>query len=86
MPSKLEEAGISWVILGAQTKPTIHPKLEDMENILSAAYKADIPVFLKDNLPKTLPVSRLFYQVEKRLGTGAVFKLPLKLRQELLNG
>lgn len=44
--------GISWVIIGAQTpysKKTT-PRLEWVKDIVDAADKAGIPVFLKDNL------------------------------------
>ncbi len=50
MPNKLEEAGISWVIIGAQTKPTVYPKIEWVREIVEAADKAGVKVFLKDNL------------------------------------
>lgn len=50
MPNKLEEAGISWVILGSQTKPYKPPKVEWVAEIVRAADKAGIPIFLKDNL------------------------------------
>jgi len=41
---------LDWIIIGAQTKPTVMPELEWVNEILSAANKASIPVFLKDNL------------------------------------
>lgn len=47
---KLQEAGISWLIIGAQTKPYKPPKIEWVQEIVRAADKAGIPVFLKDNL------------------------------------
>jgi len=42
--------GISWVIIGAQTKPYTPPKIEWVREIVEACDKAGIPVFLKDNL------------------------------------
>ncbi len=43
--------GISWIILGSQTRPTVSPKIEWVQEILVAAHNAgDLPVFLKDNL------------------------------------
>lgn len=39
-----------WVIIGAQTKPTILPKLEWIEEIILAADKTGLPIFLKNNL------------------------------------
>ena len=50
MPNKLEEAGISWLIIGAQTKPTVYPKIEWVGEIVEAADKVGVKVFLKDNL------------------------------------
>ena len=41
---------ISWLIIGAQTKPYKPPKIEWVEEIIGAADKAGIPVFCKDNL------------------------------------
>ena len=41
---------LDWVIIGAQTKPTVYPKIEWVEEIVRACDKAGIPVFLKDNL------------------------------------
>ena len=43
-----------WVIIGAQTKPTIMPKLEWVEEIVEAADRAGIPVFFKDSLKPLL--------------------------------
>lgn len=47
-----------WLILGSQTKPYKPPKIEGVQEIVSSADKANIPVFLKDNLKtafNTLP-------------------------------
>ena len=41
---------VDWVIIGAQTKPTVYPKIEWVREIVQAADKAGIPVFLKNNL------------------------------------
>ena len=41
---------VSWLILGAQTKPYIAPKVEWVREIVEAADRAGIPVFLKDSL------------------------------------
>ena len=54
MPNKLEEAGISWVILGSQTKPYKPPKIEWVQGILVACHNAGIPVFMKNNLQPLL--------------------------------
>ena len=41
---------ISWVIIGAQTKPYKPPKVEWVQEIIRACDKVGIPVFLKENL------------------------------------
>jgi len=50
----LHDAGIKWVIIGSQTKPTIMPKIEWVKEIVEAADKANVSVFLKDSLYKLL--------------------------------
>ena len=49
-PLDLVKSGIGWVIIGSQTKPYKPPKIEWVQEIVEAADKAGIPVFLKDNL------------------------------------
>jgi len=46
--------GISWVIIGAQSNPTVFPKIEWILDITNAADKAGIPVFIKNNLKPML--------------------------------
>lgn len=41
---------VDWVIIGAQSKPTIMPKIEWVQEIVQVCDKAGIPVFLKDSL------------------------------------
>lgn len=41
---------LNWLIIGSQTKPYKPPKIEWVEEIVRAADRAGIPVFLKDNL------------------------------------
>jgi len=41
---------INWVVIGAQTTPKKLPQWEWVEDIIKAADRAGIPVFLKDNL------------------------------------
>ncbi len=54
-PQFLKDAGITWLIIGAQTKPTVMPKLEWVrEIVVAAADAAWIPVFLKDSLDNLL--------------------------------
>jgi protein gp37 len=43
-------SGISWVVIGAQTHPTVKPKPAWVKEIITACDSAGIPVFLKDNL------------------------------------
>ena len=58
-----------WVIIGAQTKPTVMPKIEWVQEILVAAHNAGIPVFMKDNLQPL---------IDNSIGWGG-----WKLRQEM---
>ncbi len=54
--SKLKDAGISWIIIGQCTPVSIktQPKIEWIQEIVEAADKAKIDVFLKDNLKPLL--------------------------------
>lgn len=49
---RLVYCGINWLIIGSQTKPTVMPKIEWVQEIVEACDKAGIPVFLKNNLEK----------------------------------
>ena len=44
------QAGVSWLIIGAQTKPLRLPELEAVRGIEAAAKREGIAVFLKNNL------------------------------------
>ena len=83
--NKLEEAGISWVILGSQTKPYKPPKIEWVQEIVESCDKAGIPVFLKDNLKPLLATNGLqdncFW--EDCRDEGGFEPLHMKLRQEM---
>jgi len=46
----LKDTGVNWVIIGAQTKPYKPPKIEWVEEIVTACDKAGVKVFLKNNL------------------------------------
>jgi protein gp37 len=48
--SVISKSFFDWLIIGAQTKPYKPPKIEWVKEIVSAADKAGVPVFLKDNL------------------------------------
>ncbi len=50
----LHLAGIRWLIIGAQTKPYKPPKIEWVKEIVAAADKAGVKVFLKDSLKPLL--------------------------------
>jgi len=56
---------VNQVIIGAQTKPYKPPKIEWVQEIVEAADKAGVPVFLKDNLEPLLPKEQPFYSVKK---------------------
>jgi len=44
----------TWVIIGAQSKPTVYPKFEWIKEIVEAADDAKLPIFMKDNLKPLL--------------------------------
>src|SRR4030042_1904882 len=76
-----KRANINWLIIGAQTKPAVYPKLEWVQGIVEAADKAGIPVFLKDNLMPLL-TSKLHGQGGIESHNFWAFK-EFKLRQEM---
>jgi len=63
---------INWLVIGAQTKPYKPPKIEWVEEIVEAAGKASVPVFLKDNLNFIIPEQDPLFR-----------KAPHILRQEM---
>jgi len=48
--TKLKSAGITWCIVGAQTRPTVWPSKYWIGEIIKACSEISVPVFLKDNL------------------------------------
>lgn len=46
--------GIDWLIIGAQTQPYRPPRIEWVQEIVEAADRAGVPVWLKDNLDPIL--------------------------------
>lgn len=73
----MRNAGINWVIIGAQTKPSVQPELPWVEDLINAADNAGAEVFLKPSLGwplYTADGSRPYYRQES--GTWA-------LRQEI---
>lgn len=80
LPEALTLAGISLVIIGAQTRPTVLPKIEWVEELVLACDKVGVKVFLKNNL---MPLFSGGYYNK----TGKLTILPMhKLRQELPDG
>ncbi len=75
-PGQLERFGLDWVIIGAQTKPYKPPKIEWVREIVDAADRAGIPVFLKDSL---IPLIKPLMRVHNMSWFGNVFGL----RQEM---
>jgi len=87
MTNKLQEAGISWLILGSQTKPYRPPRIEWVKEIVEACDKAGIPVFLKDNLEPLLRGHTLL-ELEGLIKTtkGQDGRYTWRVRQELPKG
>jgi len=71
---------INWVIIGAQTRPTVYPKIEWVREIVEACDRARIPVFLKDNLDPLLGQDHRF---KRWLGKDNEENTIVGLRQEL---
>lgn len=74
----LKVSGINWLIIGAQTKPYIAPKVEWVREIVKAADKAGIPVFLKESLNDIAPLNGS-HEPFLRYGPAG----ELRLRQEM---
>lgn len=53
-----ESGGINWLILGSRTQPIRHPPREWVDEIISAADKAGIPVFVKDPMASHFGIDR----------------------------
>ena len=76
--NSLKRAGINWLIIGGQTRPTVNPKIEAVQEIVEAADKAGIPVFLKNNLSDLLEIRK-----EADWKTHIPFYRAGQLRQEI---
>ncbi len=80
---------IDWLIIGAQTKPTVMPKIEWVKEIVDAADKAGVKVFLKDSLNPMFAENdcKLFIEYRDKLFTfkdfGQEGKTSWHLRQEM---
>ena len=81
MQKNLEAQQLDWVIIGAQTKPTVMPKIEWVREIVEAVDRAGVKVFLKDNL---MPLC----QYEHAIKYDALWQYDDKsqLRQEMPDG
>ena len=53
-PYTMQKAQLGWLIIGAQTKPYKPPTIAQVREIVEAADRAGVPVFLKDNLKPLL--------------------------------
>lgn len=67
MATMLNKWGINQVIIGAQTKPYKPPKIEWVEEIVSACDKAGVKVFLKDNLRMAGDISMQVHHLRQEL-------------------
>lgn len=61
-PQRLQYVGINWIILGARTQPYLCPSPDSVAEIVTAAKRAGIPLFLKNNLMKGLGVGALLQE------------------------
>jgi len=79
-----DKSDIDWLIIGAQTKPSRMPEIAWVREIIEAADKAGIPVFLKDNLkPLLMPLGEDVLPVTFPLKDTELFIRDGKLRQEI---
>ena len=80
----MEERGINWVIIGAETRngklvKEHAPKIECIQEIVEACDKAKIQVFLKDNLSSVFSGCTIDdkWVWDKRLGHGKLWRQEL---------
>jgi protein gp37 len=59
--------GVSWLILGSRTQPVRHPPREWVDEIISAADKAGIPVFVKEPMASHFGINRKEFPVSTGL-------------------
>ena len=80
MTFDLKTQNIGWLIIGQQTPISVktQPKIEWIQEIVEAAEKAGIAVFLKDNLESLIP----FVEWDDYKSEGALRTRSGKLRQE----
>lgn len=81
--ANLLDANISWIVIGGWSRGSQQPKVEWIREIVEAADKAGIPVFLKENLFPLLRSSCTAndkWALSKNIGHGGMW------RQELPEG
>ena len=59
------EGIVDWVIIGAQTKPKVMPRWEWVREIIEAADKANIPVFVKYSLLRGNPLNLRLHELRQ---------------------
>lgn len=88
--NQAKQLGAGWLIIGAQTKPYRPPKIECVQEIVEAADKAGIPVFLKENLAPIIPPEKPFRYFESYHPSESAIlndeSGTWKLRQEMPDG
>jgi len=89
LSDNISKLDIDWLIIGAQTQPYKPPKIEWVREIVEAADRAGIPVFLKDNLNPLFAKNNCegFEQCKSQLFTITDnFPTRYHLRQEMPDG
>ncbi len=61
----LKETGINWLIIGSRTQPVRHPEKAWVDEIIDAADKASIPVFVKEPMASHFNIHRQEYPLER---------------------
>ncbi len=56
-----------WLIIGSQTQPTCHPPKEWVDEIITAADKAKIPVFVKEPMASYYNIQRQEFPLTKNM-------------------
>lgn len=60
LPAEWDDA-IDWVVIGSRTRPTRHPKAEDVDRLIATCDKSHIPVFVKEPLASHMGIKRQEY-------------------------
>jgi protein gp37 len=64
---ELREAMIEWMIIGAQTRPTVLPEMPWIHRLLMQCWRLSIPTFMKNNLTNWPHLSKEYPPVLKTL-------------------